>query len=80
MSDELAMTIASDVDVVSARQRGRELAEEVGFSAGDQTVIAAASSSSRAIKGRAFPTCRGRCRTVFPHRAAWDSASRARAA
>jgi serine/threonine-protein kinase RsbT len=44
MSDELAMTIASDVDVVSARQRGRELAEEVGFSAGDQTVIAAAIS------------------------------------
>ncbi len=44
MSDELAITIASDVDVVSARQRGRELAEEVGFSAGDQTVIAAAIS------------------------------------
>lgn len=44
MSDELAMNIASDVDVVSARQRGRELAEEVGFSAGDQTVIAAAIS------------------------------------
>jgi len=44
MSDELAIAIASDVDVVSARQRGRELAEEVGFSAGDQTVIAAAIS------------------------------------
>jgi serine/threonine-protein kinase RsbT len=44
MSDELAITIASDVDVVSARQHGRELAAEVGFSAGDQTVIAAAIS------------------------------------
>ena len=44
MSDELAITIASDVDVVSARQHGRELAEQVGFSAGDQTVIAAAIS------------------------------------
>jgi serine/threonine-protein kinase RsbT len=44
MSDELAITIASDVDVVTARQHGRELAAEVGFSAGDQTVIAAAIS------------------------------------
>jgi len=42
MSDELAIAIASDVDVVSARQHGRELAAEVGFSAGEQTVIAAA--------------------------------------
>ncbi len=44
MSEELAITIASDVDVVSARQHGRELAAQVGFSAGDQTVIAAAIS------------------------------------
>src|SRR6266700_4933025 len=44
MSDELAIAIASDVDVVSARQRGRELAAEAGFSSGDQTVIAAAIS------------------------------------
>jgi serine/threonine-protein kinase RsbT len=44
MSDEVAITIASDVDVVSARQHGRELAAQVGFSAGDQTVIAAAIS------------------------------------
>ena len=44
MSDEVVITIASDVDVVSARQHGRELAEQVGFSAGDQTVIAAAIS------------------------------------
>ena len=44
MSEELAITIASDVDVVSARQHGRELAAQVGFTPGDQTVIAAAIS------------------------------------
>ncbi len=38
------LEIASDKDVVSARQLGRELAAEFGFSAGDQTVIAAAIS------------------------------------
>ena len=38
------VTIASDVDVVTARQRGRELAAELTFSRGDQTVIAAAIS------------------------------------
>jgi serine/threonine-protein kinase RsbT len=36
--------IASDKDVVSARQAGRELAAGFGFSPGDQTVIAAAIS------------------------------------
>jgi serine/threonine-protein kinase RsbT len=36
--------IASDTDVVTARQLGRELAAEAGFSGGDQTVIAAAIS------------------------------------
>jgi serine/threonine-protein kinase RsbT len=44
MSEPLAITIASDVDVVSARQHGRELAAQVGFTPGDQTVIAAAIS------------------------------------
>lgn len=38
------VAIASDVDVVTARQRGRELAAQLGFSPGDQTVIAAAIS------------------------------------
>ena len=38
------LEIASDKDVVSARQLGRELAAELGFSPGDQTVIAAAIS------------------------------------
>ena len=36
--------IASDTDVVTARQLGREFAAESGFSGGDQTVIAAAIS------------------------------------
>jgi len=44
VSDEIAVVITTDVDVVSARQRGRELAAKVGFSRGDQTVIAAAIS------------------------------------
>ena len=36
--------IAADTDIVQARQMGRELAAQVGFSPGDQTVIAAAIS------------------------------------
>ena len=44
VGDQLCCLIAADVDVVQARQTGRELAAEVGFSAGDQTVIAAAIS------------------------------------
>jgi serine/threonine-protein kinase RsbT len=44
MSDEIRVPIASDVDVVQARQQGRELAAKAGFSSGDQTVIAAAIS------------------------------------
>jgi len=44
VAEELLVPITSDVDVVSARQKGRELAAELGFSSGDQTVIAAAIS------------------------------------
>lgn len=44
MADEVRVPIAADVDVVNARQRGREVAAEAGFSSGDQTVIAAAIS------------------------------------
>ncbi len=40
----LIIQIASDADVVSARQRGRDLAAECGFGSGDQTVIMAAIS------------------------------------
>jgi serine/threonine-protein kinase RsbT len=41
---ELRVPIASDSDVIAARQQGRELAAAHGFSAGDQTVIAVAIS------------------------------------
>ena len=44
MGDDAIQPIASDSDVVAARQRGRALAAQVGFSVGDQTVIAAAIS------------------------------------
>ena len=44
VGDDLRCLIAADVDIVQARQTGRELAAEIGFSAGDQTVIAAAIS------------------------------------
>lgn len=44
MADLATVVIASDVDVVTARQAGRELASQAGFSHGDQTVIAAAIS------------------------------------
>ena len=36
--------IAAEADILSARQRGRELARTAGFSVGDQTVIASAIS------------------------------------
>jgi len=42
--DGRRLEVATDKDVVSARQIGRELAAEFGFSPGDQTVIAAAIS------------------------------------
>jgi serine/threonine-protein kinase RsbT len=41
---EARVPIESDADVVSARQRGRELAAELGFSGSDLTVIATAIS------------------------------------
>ncbi|MGH7673155.1 MAG: anti-sigma regulatory factor [Gemmatimonadales bacterium] len=44
MADELRCPIAADTDIVQARQTGRELAAQIGFSPGDQTVIAAAIS------------------------------------
>jgi len=44
VAEELLVPITSDLDVVSARQKGRELAAVAGFSSGDQTVIAAAIS------------------------------------
>ena len=44
MREETLQPVTSDVDIVSARQKGRELAAKAGFSEGDQTVIAAAIS------------------------------------
>jgi serine/threonine-protein kinase RsbT len=44
VAEDLRCPIAADVDIVQARQLGRELAAQLGFSAGDQTVIAAAIS------------------------------------
>lgn len=42
--DLYRIPIASDADIVTARQRGRQLAEEVGFSNVDITLIATAIS------------------------------------
>lgn len=45
MSDgEIRVAINSDQDIVLARQRGRALATEVGFTSGDATLIATAIS------------------------------------
>ena len=54
---EIRVTISSDQDIVIARQKGRSLALELGFSSGDATLIATAISElarnivSYAIKG-----------------------------
>lgn len=44
MSTETSAPIRSDLDIVAARQKGRELAAELGFSATDLTLIATAIS------------------------------------
>jgi serine/threonine-protein kinase RsbT len=44
VEDEIRVTIASDVDMVPARQKGRELAARLGFSRTDATLIATAVS------------------------------------
>jgi len=41
---EIRVTISSDQDIVLARQKGRALALELGFSSGDATLIATAIS------------------------------------
>jgi serine/threonine-protein kinase RsbT len=41
---EVAVPIASAADIVAARQRGRELAAQIGFTGSDLTVIATAIS------------------------------------
>jgi serine/threonine-protein kinase RsbT len=44
MTDEARYTVASDTDIVVVRQAGRQLASELGFSAGDLIMIATAIS------------------------------------
>ncbi len=39
---EIQVAINSDQDIVSARQKGRVMANELGFSSGDATLIATA--------------------------------------
>jgi serine/threonine-protein kinase RsbT len=41
---EATITIAAEVDIVTARQKGRELAASLGFPSTDQTLIATAIS------------------------------------
>jgi serine/threonine-protein kinase RsbT len=42
--EEVCVVIASDLDIVAARQKGRALATELGFEATDLTIIATAIS------------------------------------
>ncbi|MGH9140436.1 MAG: anti-sigma regulatory factor [Vicinamibacterales bacterium] len=44
MSTEIRVAIDRDADIVTARQRGRDLAMQVGFAGSDLTVIATAIS------------------------------------
>ena len=44
MADEHRLPIGSEHDILTARQRGRELAAEVGFSGSDLTIVATAIS------------------------------------
>jgi serine/threonine-protein kinase RsbT len=44
MEDEHSLSIGSEHDILAARQRGRELAAELGFSASDLTLVATAIS------------------------------------
>jgi serine/threonine-protein kinase RsbT len=41
---EIRVAINSDQDIVSARQKGRQMAMELGFSSGDATLVATAIS------------------------------------
>jgi len=43
-SGEIQVAINSDQDIVSARQKGRQMATELGFSTGEATLIATAIS------------------------------------
>jgi serine/threonine-protein kinase RsbT len=43
-AEEARVTVASDTDIVTARQRGRVLATQLGFTSGDATIVATAIS------------------------------------
>ncbi len=66
---EIRVGINSDQDIVAARQRGRALATELGFSTGDATLIATA---SHPIADRESRTFRKPCETDSRPREAWD--------
>ena len=42
--EEARVSVASDTDIVTARQRGRMLATQLGFTSGDATIVATAIS------------------------------------
>ena len=44
MEDEIRIKVSSDIDMVPARQKGRELANKLGFTQTDATLIATAIS------------------------------------
>jgi serine/threonine-protein kinase RsbT len=44
VDDEAVVSVRGEADIVQARQRGRALAAELGFSSGDQALIATAIS------------------------------------
>ncbi len=44
MPDEVCIPVSSEIDIVTARQKGRELAARLGFSNSDMTLIATAIS------------------------------------
>jgi serine/threonine-protein kinase RsbT len=44
VADEIRIEVSSDVDMVPARRKGRELADKLGFSRTDATLIATAIS------------------------------------
>ena len=44
MTDEVRVTVTSDADVVAAREKGRELSAQLGFSSIDLTLIVTAIS------------------------------------
>jgi len=88
MDAECKVAIKSEHDIVVARQKGRAMARDFGFSISDATLIATAiselarniiayasarvSSLSPPTRAPALPTFRSRCAMVSPLQAAWE--------